>query len=353
MLIEELEGQLSLFDQDSCSGKTYQEHYRQTRAKTSASSSKKSQGSKNRLPLYLDLRKANGQTQDVSYSMGGALLGEYSMDSIGESPTLVMMECRLNSAHRNGVGESRLSQILQQSGVQPKYYLSEKACRGILNRAEKRGKELPEILKKALMTQASRSKLGGGREIDSLGKRAGKGALIQTELSGTLGVSQDQTLIAPTIAIEGNGTRESHRGDGYVESDVSYTLNSTEQHGVAYGIDQQGGKGGANYAEDKSPSILSDSHGTPHAVAYEAPSLDTHTHTPHSLKRDSSSGKKTNRACRSGQEAEATAVEARPSLQKTVGTLCADDWRGPNSQYVGDGKLIVEDGGKNRNHRPK
>lgn len=128
-------------------------------------------------------------------------------------------------------------------------------------------------------------KIRGGREIDSLGKRAGKGALIQTELSGTLGVSQDQTLIAPTIAIEGNGTRESHRGDGYVESDVSYTLNSTEQHGVAYGIDQQGGKGGANYAEDKSPSILSDSHGTPHAVAYEAPSLDTHTHTAFAEKR--------------------------------------------------------------------
>ena len=38
-------------------------------------------------------------------------------------------------------------------------------------------------------------KIRGGREIDSLGKRAGKGALIQTELSATLGVAQDQTLI--------------------------------------------------------------------------------------------------------------------------------------------------------------
>ena len=34
------------------------------------------------------------------------------------------------------------------------------------------------------------------------------------------------------IVLEGNGTRDSHRGDGYKESDVSYTLNSTEQHGV-------------------------------------------------------------------------------------------------------------------------
>jgi DNA (cytosine-5)-methyltransferase 1 len=35
-----------------------------------------------------------------------------------------------------------------------------------------------------------------------------------------------------------------------------------------YGIDQQGGKGRANYSVNVSPPILSDSHGTPHAVAY-------------------------------------------------------------------------------------
>ena len=33
-------------------------------------------------------------------------------------------------------------------------------------------------------------------------------------------------------------------------------------------IDQQGGKGGANYAIDVMPTLCSDSHGTPHAVAY-------------------------------------------------------------------------------------
>lgn len=44
---------------------------------------------------------------------------------------------------------------------------------------------------------------------------------------------------------------------------------------VCYGIDQQGGKGGANYTEDVSPTILSDSHGTPHAVAYTPKYIDT------------------------------------------------------------------------------
>ena len=35
------------------------------------------------------------------------------------------------------------------------------------------------------------------------------------------------------VAIEGNGARPSHKGDGYKESNTMYTLNSTEVHGVA------------------------------------------------------------------------------------------------------------------------
>jgi DNA (cytosine-5)-methyltransferase 1 len=36
------------------------------------------------------------------------------------------------------------------------------------------------------------------------------------------------------VAIEGNGSRPSHMGNGYKESDVMYTLNATEQHAVAF-----------------------------------------------------------------------------------------------------------------------
>ena len=49
--------------------------------------------------------------------------------------------------------ESTLSVILQAS-VPEKYYLSPKACLGILRRAAVRGKELPEILRLALERQA-------------------------------------------------------------------------------------------------------------------------------------------------------------------------------------------------------
>lgn len=110
----------------------------------------------------------------------------------------------------------------------------------------------------------------------------GKGALIQDNKSATLGCNNDQTLFVPTVygicskdsnsmkssnphsgiyeadtsrtldgnggnpscnqggmavvALEGNGARPSHKGSGYSEDGIGFTLNATEQHGVAYGI---------------------------------------------------------------------------------------------------------------------
>ena len=87
--------------------------------------------------LYL---KRDGPQADASWETDGALLGVYSMHSFGESPKDVV--------------ESHLSQILEDTPHQ-KYYLSAKACQGILNRAERRGKCLPEVLKTALEAQSS------------------------------------------------------------------------------------------------------------------------------------------------------------------------------------------------------
>lgn len=63
------------------------------------------------------------------------MLGVYSMHSFGESPSAAV--------------ESHLWQILEEH-PHPKYYLSAKACAGILRRAERRGKKLPEMLHQAL-----------------------------------------------------------------------------------------------------------------------------------------------------------------------------------------------------------
>ena len=62
-------------------------------------------------------------------------------------------------------------------------------------------------------TTACTLKIRGGCERDCYGKKAGKGALIQWELSGTLGVSQDQTLFVWHTDSQQKATeRSSYRG---------------------------------------------------------------------------------------------------------------------------------------------
>jgi hypothetical protein len=50
-----------------------------------------------------------------------------------------------------------LSDVLETGDVPRRYYLSAKACAGILRRAEKREKELPEALRLALESVASQT----------------------------------------------------------------------------------------------------------------------------------------------------------------------------------------------------
>lgn len=59
-----------------------------------------------------------------------------------------------------------------------------------------------------------------------------KDNVVQT-LSGRMGTGGGNTpMCLSPIPIEGNGTRESHKGNGYNESKVMYTLNTVEQHAV-------------------------------------------------------------------------------------------------------------------------
>ena len=73
-----------------------------------------------------------------------------------------------------------------------------------------------------------------------------------------------------------NQTAVAYGIDAYnqtITGDKAKTLNSAASDAdhvpcTVYAIDQQGGKGSANYAEDVMPTLCSDSHGTPHGVAY-------------------------------------------------------------------------------------
>ena len=120
---------------DTWCRKTSPELLPQTEEKILEKSSKKRSKSRPKTPLYLDLRKESGGQAAASWVTDSPLLGVYSMHSFGESPSVAV--------------ESRLSQILEENPL-PKYSLSERACRGILRRAEQRGKRLPEMLQNAL-----------------------------------------------------------------------------------------------------------------------------------------------------------------------------------------------------------
>ncbi|WP_326160678.1 hypothetical protein [Heyndrickxia oleronia] len=125
--------------QGTQSGKMSSVHSRRIKEKTSKQSSKRSSVSKSRTPRCLYLKKDDGHTLTSIWETDGVWVTELSMRNISESPNVVV--------------ESTLSQILQ-TDVPEKYYLSPKACQGILRRAAARGKELPEVLKTALEKQA-------------------------------------------------------------------------------------------------------------------------------------------------------------------------------------------------------
>lgn len=82
----------------------------------------------------------------------------------------------------------------------------------------------------------------------------GKGALVQTEKTGTLSTLQDQTLFQPVYCLAGNiiDCSETAGANGLgVKEDKSYTLNTVDRPAVAYKVpvlnDQGGGKMDVSY----------------------------------------------------------------------------------------------------------
>lgn len=94
--------------------------------------------------------------------------------------------------------------------------------------------------------------------------------IVQT-LSGRMGTGGNNTPLVMERVIPFDTTQitSPNNWSHPKPDDPCHPLASTAHPpAVAYGLDQQGGKGGANYSEEVCPPILSDSHGTPHAIAF-------------------------------------------------------------------------------------
>ena len=160
------------------------------------------------------------------------------------------------------------------------------------------GNNQPFVVESAVVPATLKIRCGHGN--------GGRGALIQKNKSATLSCNNDQTLFVPKaygicgkysnsmlsdnpnsgfyeaetsrtidtsnqspcknqggmVVVEGNGSRPSHHGDGYKESETMYTLNCTENHAVSYGIGRPAMNQGYNarfsfqIEEEKSPTIV-------------------------------------------------------------------------------------------------
>ena len=169
--------------------------------------------------------RGGGLLLDVSWETGGLLLGVYTMHSFGECP--------------NVERESRLSQILEDS-PHPKYCLSAKACQGILRRAEKRGKELPPLLRETLLKQSAfKNELenqGGVKEF-SYNTREQEPCLHSTINPSCLSIDEKmgQTYVGENI---GNtlGARDYKQPQAVVYGMSSYDSNSMKSSNPHSGI---------------------------------------------------------------------------------------------------------------------
>lgn len=152
-----MDGQVTWLDLGISCGKTSRALLAATKEKTSRQSSKRSSKSSSRKPPVLKCLKRDGQVGGaitMKWEDDGAWYGALTMRNTGEKPseTAVQEMCSVWGPH-SVAEESRLSQILEET-PHPKYNLTAKACLGILRRAERRGKDLPKLLKAVLIRQS-------------------------------------------------------------------------------------------------------------------------------------------------------------------------------------------------------
>ena len=303
----------------------------------------------------------------------GNLLGpywEYDPAWLGPPGRLNTSECP------KGAVDASLSQILLDT-VPSRYYLSRRACLGILRRAGERGKPLPPQLEQALKLQAGTADDG---ELDRSGVPRAFHINQREEtidLGDTAGAlmattnMQMQTFVAAFSANAG-----SRAGSTGFQEEVSPTLKGSQSGGMMPAVlclNDQGG-GVMDCSEDVAGTLRAQEHGHQPAVLFENHGIDGRYTGPHVVSptlsaRAGTGGNnlplalqeaadhqqlyarhRSDRFQRSEvgstesarQDKDATDLVCRTVYQETVGALTSSDRKGPNSQYVGQDKLVVE-----------
>ena len=270
--------QLSMFVQDTWHGRTcpvplVQEH---PKARTSGSFWKRSSA----------LKAIPFQSLDLTPGAGN-LLGEFYWELI--SPWRGGASTLNTGVSPRGAKESSLSQILQ-ADPPLKYYLSPKACLGILRRAFKRGKELPQKLEGALKIQAglTRPNKTAGMNSQCANNAIAFAANQRDEVrdlrdvAGALGAQpgmKQQTFVAGFSA----GAGASAGSIGYNES-VAPTLKGSPSGNCMPSIICLNDQGGSvmECSENVSGTLRAQEHGH-QPLVYENHGIDSRYTGPHKV----------------------------------------------------------------------
>lgn len=352
--------------------------------------------SSSRTPLCLRFRKQAGPTPTATPETDGVLRTEFLTLNTGESPSVAVV--------------STLSSILEANAPE-KYYLSARACEGILRRAERRGKELPKMLREALLQMIERETAQAKRaiweaedqlrdeglleepkdEVRDLSDKAGTEGVMPTLCSDSHGTPHAVAYSFDSLASNSMKSKNPHSGCRAVE--VAKTLDTTDpnpgknQGGIAvveavpytlkirYGcaVDSAGkaaGKGAlvqVNKAATLTARCGTGGNNVPAVVAGEPvyclqgngiDRADTAGCNGKGWKEDSSYTLNTidrpavAYCMGNGQLNQINMSEVCNTLdcmhdqqavlyQDTVGALCARDYKGVGSQYVGEDKLVI------------
>ena len=173
--------------------------------------------------------------------------GRWSNSGMG-SPTECLM-LKTSESHKDAEG-CLLSDVLETGNLPPRFFLSPKACLGILRRAKTRSKKLPNMLEEALQQSAQR--LDKNAEafyipeiVDFIGfensRRDGVRILgnVANTLQSFMGTGGNNVPCV-SYGIPGNwvGRKPENGGNATTPMDnISPCLTKTDRHAVAYAFD--------------------------------------------------------------------------------------------------------------------
>ena len=376
MQTENLEGQESIFDQDSACGKMSSvlsqvggtlKRVKKSLGRIFKKSSKRSSKLKNHTFMLLDLRPGAGNMLGAYWEYDPPWLGSFGMLNTSECP-------------KDAV-ECSLWQILQATAPS-RYSLSQTACLGILRRAAFRGKSLPPLLEAALRMQAGLdppAPISGEAKAYHINQRSE--GIDLNGVSGALMATQNlqmQTFIAGFSA----GAGASAGTIGYQE-DVAPTLKGSPSGNCMPSIlciNDQGGQI-MECSENVTGTLRAQEHGHQPLIlrptgpkVYENHGIDGRYTGPHDVAPTMSAryGTGGNNIPLVQQEEviciAGNAIDRQPQnggngfgwqrdiaytltatdkhavmkpYQETVGALCRGDEKGIGNQYVSQDKCII------------